>query len=254
MDNQKSEERLDSLEQLLPLLEALAERKRSKGRTFKQLLLLITGGLGLTALLVGAGLWQTGTGFLTVIRSAIMAPPPPPKVDIQSLVLEQVRTVSELTTAVFAMQAVVPTSRDRTLGSYVIGRTTLLYIAYGEVRAGVDLGGLTSGNVQVNGDSVAVTLPPPQILDSKIDVNRSKVYDYDRGFLALGPDVAPDLQHLAQQKTLQTILEAACQQGILQQASDRAKVVVTQLLNTAGYQQFSVTVQPSAEDACISSP
>jgi len=251
MNNYKSNDRLDSLEDLLPLLETLAERKRSRRAGLKPLLLVATGGLGLAALLVGVGVWHTGTGFLDALHTGWMAPPPPPKVDVQSLVLEQVRTVSELTTAVFGMQAVVPTSRDRTLGGYVIGKTTLLYIAYGEVRAGVDLSDLTPSNVQVTGDAVTVTLPPPHILDSKIDVTRSQVYDYDRGFLGLGPDVAPDLQQLAQQKTLQTILDTACKQGLLQQASDRAQVVVTKLLNTAGYQKVSVEIQPPDNKTCI---
>jgi hypothetical protein len=73
------------------------------------------------------------------------------------------------------MEAVVPTSQDRKLGEYVIGTTRLLYIAYGEVKAGVDLSELKADNVQIVNDTILLRLPPPRILDSKIDVNRSKV-------------------------------------------------------------------------------
>ncbi|MFN9672445.1 MAG: DUF4230 domain-containing protein [Microcystis sp.] len=60
------------------------------------------------------------------------------------------------------------------------------------------------------------------------------VYDYDRGFLGLGPDVAPQLQTLAQQETLEKILATACQKGILQEANQKAVLALTQLLLNSG--------------------
>jgi hypothetical protein len=52
---------------------------------------------------------------------------------------------------------------------------------------------------------------------------------------------------LAQQTTLKKIEAAACQQGVLQQANDRAQLVVTQLLTTAGYKAVDVqTTLPPA--------
>jgi hypothetical protein len=190
--------------------------------------------------------WRTGSNLLT----RLTAPQPEAQVDVRSVVVQQVRGVSELTTAVFAMESVVPTRRDRTLAGYTVGSTTLLYIAYGEVRAGVDLSQIQPSNIQVVGDEITVTLPPPQILDSKIDVTRSSVYDYDRGFLGLGPDVAPELQQLAQTETLHKIVEAACQDNLLGEASLRAELAVTQLLTTAGYRSVTVESQPPAADAC----
>lgn len=213
---------------------------------------MATGGMVLAGLFLGFGIWRTGDRFLSGLGAIFTAPQPEPQVDIQSLVLEEIRGASELTTAIFAMQAVVPTSRERTFGGYTIGTTTLLYIAFGEVRAGVDLSQLTPANVIVNGEALTLQLPPPQILDSKIDVNRSSVYDYDRGFLGLGPDSAPELQSLAQRETLRQIVETACNEGVLEEANARAQVAVTQLLTTAGYEQFRVETQPPNPQTCIS--
>jgi hypothetical protein len=224
-------------------------RGGAAGNFLHSLSLLLSGGVMAAGLAVGVGLWQGGDRFLAQLREFFTVQQPAPQLDVQSIVVQQVRTMSELTTAVFAMQAVVPTRRDRTFGGYTIGQTTLLYIAYGEVRAGVDLSQISPTDVQVTGQTVSLRLPPPRILDSKIDVNRSQVYDYDRGFLGLGPDVAPELQQLAQRQTLQEIITAACNQGILQTASDRAQVAITQLLSTAGY-QVTVEPQPPAPDAC----
>ncbi|NJR38219.1 MAG: DUF4230 domain-containing protein [Leptolyngbyaceae cyanobacterium CSU_1_4] len=221
----------------------------------KTVSVMTTGGAIAMGFLILAGMWQTGNQFFGNLSGLFNAPQPEPQVDVRSMVVQQIRNASELTTAIFTMETVVPASRDRTVGGYVIGKTTLLYIAYGEVRAGVDLSELKPEDVQVNGDTTRLRLPPPRILDSKIDVSRSKVYDYDRGFLGLGPDAAPQLQDLAQRQTLDKIVASACAHGILQSASDRAQMTVNQLLTTAGYQKLIVENQPPLTDSCqLSTP
>jgi len=225
------------------------------GNILKTLSVLTTGGAIAIGFLILAGMWQTGNQFFGKLSGLFNTPQPAAKVDVRSMVVQQVRNASELTTAIFTMETVVPASRDRTIGGYVVGKTTLLYIAYGEVRAGVDLSDLKPEDVQLNGDTTILRLPPPQILDSKIDVSRSKVYDYDRGFLGLGPDAAPELQDLAQRQTLDKVVASACANGILQSASDRAKMTVSQLLMTAGYQKLIVENQPPLIDSCqLSTP
>jgi hypothetical protein len=223
------------------------------GAAMKNLSIIVTGGVVVVSVVALAGAWRSGSRVFDRIYEAFTAPQPEPQVEMKPMLVQQLRGISELTTAVFAMQTVVPASRDRTLGGYVIGRTTLLYIAYGEVRAGVDLSSIQPSDIQVNGDTVSVRLPPPQILDSKIDVNRSKVYDYDRGFLGLGPDAAPELQDLAAQTTLQHIVESACDQGVLETASTQARETVGQLLKTAGYVTSIIEVQPPAPETCAGS-
>ncbi len=219
-------------------------------RFIRNLTLIATGSVSLIAVFLLAGIWRSGTGFVSELVNLFDKPQPEPKVDIRSMVVQQVRNASELTTAVYVTETVVPTSRDRTIGGYVVGTTTLLYIAYGEVRAGVDLSALHPNDVQVNGSAITLRLPPPKILDSKIDVNRSKVYDYDRGFMGLGPDVAPELQELAQRTTLEKVTESACTGGVLQQANDHAKLAIAQLLSTAGYSQLTVETQSPPPGAC----
>ena len=215
---------------------------------------MLAGGIAVTALSVGLGGWQLGDRLLAGVHNLFNRAQPAPKVDVQSVVIQQVRGVSELTTAVFTMQAVVPTSQDATLSGFVLGTTKLLYIAYGEVKAGVDLQRLTAANVQVTENGLQIQLPPPQLLDRKIDVNRSSVYDYNRGTFGLGPDAAPTLQVLAQQEALQKIVETACADGVLEKANDRAKLVVAQLLTTTGYKNVIVTTQPPAPGSCPTAP
>ncbi|NJN49328.1 MAG: DUF4230 domain-containing protein, partial [Alkalinema sp. RL_2_19] len=143
------------------------------------------------------------------------------------------------------MEAVVPTQQNANLGGFVLGTTKLLYVAYGQVRAGVDLSQIQSTDIQANGDQLIVRLPAPKLLDSKIDVSRSNVYDYNRGFLGLGPDAAPTLQTLAQQKALERVVDAACKEGILQKANDRAKLVVSQLVKVPPYTTVNAAAHPA---------
>lgn len=215
-----------------------------------RLLLMATGGMTLVALLALIGIWQTGSRFFDQLNALFNPPQPTPEVDVRSIVIHQVRDASELTTTVFAMQAIVPTSQDRAIGKLTVGTTKLLYIAHGEVRAGVDLEALTAKDVEVRNDTLRIRIPPPRILDSKIDVNRSSVYDYNRGFLSLGPDVAPEVQTLAEREALQKIVAAACANSLLPEANDRAKFVVTQLLNQGRYKQVVVETQPPPPNAC----
>ena len=214
------------------------------------LLSALTGGVILVSLLTSVAIWRSGGRFFDALMLMVQPPEPEQTVDVRSIVVHQIRGASELTTAVFAMEAVVLTTSDRTLVGYVIGKTNLLYSAYGEVRAGVNLSELADYNVQTTEESIQVLLPPPRILDQKIDVTRSKVFDYDRGFLGLGPDTAPQLQDLANQEALRKIVSAACAEDILQEANERAELVVMQLLSTAGYGDITIETQPPAPGTC----
>lgn len=213
----------------------------------------VVGGAVAMGLVAGVGLWRSGQQFLSTLPTWFIPAVTEPEVDVRTVVVQQLQGASELTTAIFTMEAVVPTQSDRTLAGYVIGSTNLLYIAHGQVRAGVDLSQITVTDVQLAGESaLKITLPPPQILDSKLDVNQSTVYAYDRGWLGLGPDHAPLLQSRAQQEALAKINAAACTTGLLAEANHRAELAVGQLLATAGFQSVEVITQPPHPSACAS--
>ena len=220
------------------------------GVVFKGLGVLLSGGSFVLGLVVLLSVWKSGDWFWKNITAWTTEPQPAPKVDIRSIVVKQVQDASELTTAIFTMEAVVPTQQDSTVGGLVIGSTKLLYIAHGEVRAGIDLSKISVADVQAVGETLTVKLPKPKLLDSKIDVGRSSVYDYNRGSLGLGPDVAPQLQSLAQKEALEKITTAACDKGILTQANDRAKLVIGQLLKVPAYKTVMVQVQAPDVVAC----
>ncbi len=220
------------------------------GFLFKALGMVLSGGSFILGLIVLMTMWKSGDWFWKKITAWTTEPQPVPQVDVRSIVVKQVQDASDLTTAIFTMEAVVPTQQDATVGGLIVGSTKLLYIAHGEVRAGIDLSKISVADVQASGDTLTVKLPSPKLLDSKIDVGRSSVYDYNRGALGLGPDVAPQLQSLAQKQALEKITAAACDKGILTQANDRAKLVIGQLLKVPAYKTIAVQVQTPDLVAC----
>lgn len=225
------------------------------GRALSNLVLLTRTGVFVLCCVMLVHLWRTGqnwgNGWGNRISAFFHPVATTTQVDSHHLVLKQVRGVSELTTAVLTTESVVPTRSDRTLGSYVIGTTRLLYIAHGEVKAGLNLADVGEDDIVVGETSLTIQLPPPVILDRKIDVEKSQVYDYDRGFLGLGPDMAPELQTLAQQTTLDELTMAACDHGLLEQANERAIAALSQLFNaTNQYESVVVQTQPPDPDTC----
>lgn len=224
-------------------------------RYFQLLAIATTGGAVMLGSLALFAFLRSGSQFFTDVKDALTPQPPEETVDVRTVVVEQVREVSELTTAVFSMEAVVPAQSDRKLGEVTIGKTNLLYVAYGEVRAGIDLSQLTTADVTSSetGQQIKLVLPEPKILGGDIDVDRSDVYDYSRGFLNLGPDRGPQLTALAQQEAKQKIKRAACEQDILEQANDRAELVVTQILETAGFETITIETVPVSMADCLAS-
>lgn len=172
--------------------------------------------------------------------------------DPGSLIVRQIKDVSELTTAMFEMDAVVPVTEKGFLNL----ESKLLYVAHGNVRVGVDLKEFQNTDVQVEGDKITVTLPPLKVLDSKLDLAHSSVYSYDRGFLGWGPDVV-NLQAQAQREALKRVEKAACQNWLIKTASERVEKTVehllSQVLKNQGYQEIIVKAQLPSEDSCSTS-
>lgn len=221
------------------------------GKSWKYILYLGFGSSLTVFSLLALSIWRTGDRLLNTLTSLFNPQPPIPEIAHSAVVLQQIQGIQELTTTVYKMETVVPTSADRTLGKdWVIATTKLLYLGRGEVKAGIDLGKLEQEDILVSKDKIAVNLPPSEILDSKIDVNASHIYHYDRGFLNLGPDVAPQLQTLAQQQTLDKILTTACNEGILQQADAKAKETIIQLLTVTNDKQVEVNIDNTSSQVC----
>ena len=194
---------------------------------------------------------RSGDRYINNLLDIFRPQPIESKVADSALLLQKIQNLQELTTTVYQMETVVPTSADRTFGkNWTVATTRLLYLARGEVKAGIDLNQLTTEDIQISQNKIAIAIPSAKILDSKVDVDSSAVYHYDRGFLNLGPDVAPDLQTLAQQKTLTKIVATACNDGILDRANQQAKVAIASLITATNDKEIEITIDPKSSLPC----
>lgn len=228
--------------------------------SIKKLFFFGSASLTLIVSLIVVGLWREydlafgealRDRLLTLAEKIFLPQPIVPQIELATTIVQQIKEIEELTTAVYTMKTVVPTSAERKIGELVLATTKLVYIAHGEVRAGIDLDRLTPEQIKITSDKIQINLPPPQILDQKIDVNRSRVFDYNRGFLNLGPDFAPQLQTQAQKESLKQIVHAACEQGILDIANQKAEHTLTQLLAQNTKQVIEIKTTSPSSQACL---
>ncbi len=106
------------------------------------------------------------------------------------VVVEGVQRLDRLATVRWTESVVVTKESDgSSLERFLTGEKIVL-VAAGEVEAGVDLANLTSDDVEVDGETVTIRLPEPEILSASIDEGRTAVYDRDQGLLRLHPDEA----------------------------------------------------------------
>lgn len=148
--------------------------------------------------------------------------------DVSSLtVVEMIRQLSRLETVEYSLDKIVEGERQSAYLPDFLAGDKLLLVAHGEVIAGIDLGQFKAGDVLVNGDTVHVRLPAAQILTTRIDNGRTRVYSRTTGLLVSSdPNLESDVRHTAEQQ----IAQAALDDGILEKARQNARTSVTALL------------------------
>lgn len=167
-------------------------------------------------------------------------------------VIDKIEQVSELTTTKYSIQLV---AKSETVGGWFLLGTTnvkMLLIAKGMVRAGLDLAKLDASDVSVSDDGKSVTVHLPQVKifdrDQILSSNPSDTYVYDvqKGIAADTTTTETQLRGVANDQ----ILEAACKDGIMDEATKNAKVVVEQLLQTFVTNVTVISAPVPSLDAC----
>jgi hypothetical protein len=75
-------------------------------------------------------------------------------------------------------------------------------VVYGEVVADIDLAGLQTGDVQVQGQMASIHLPAAEIFRTRINNSRTKVYSRDTGlFSSPDPNLEIEVREEAERQT-----------------------------------------------------
>jgi hypothetical protein len=200
------------------------------------------GGLGTTLILalvivvlgvaLGLGLARFGSSLPIV---GPLLGEKPPRTTTGPVVVEGIKELDQLATVRWTES--VPVTRET--GGDILDRLfsgeKVIVIATGKVEAGVDLGDIDKDQVSVNGDSVTIDLPEPEILSASLDEERTRVYDRDFSPLNFRPD--DDLVEEARLQAVQKITDAARENEILDTAEHNAEDSVRAFVTTLGFEE-----------------
>ena len=154
-------------------------------------------------------------------------------------ILNSVSQLARLETARVEAEKIVTSERDTQTLFGLFGES-LVFVAVGEVIAGVDLAKMEDGDIQVvDPVTVMVHLPEAEVLVATLDNNKSYVVDRDVG-LFTGAD--PELETQVRQIGEASILEYALDEvKILEVADQNAKDYMAGFLNDLGFENVIFT-------------
>jgi hypothetical protein len=146
-------------------------------------------------------------------------------------VVREVNSLARLETIQYSVEKVVTAETGQAFLGVLFG-DRLLFIAHGEVIAGVDLAKLTADDVYVENGMIFVSLPEAEIFVATLDNDQSYIYDRQIGFLRRG---SVDLETAARRAAEDEIEKAAINDGILPQAEENAEDFLRRLFLQMGF-------------------
>ena len=166
----------------------------------------------------------------------------------QAAVIEQIRRIQRLETTTYTIERIIVAKQTDSFWPEWLRGERLLLVAHGTIIAGVDLDGLSEDNVIVadDGASVVINLPAVAIFNQYNILDNEKTYVYDRQRGILSPFTI-DLEATARREADKQLLLAACDGGILRQATDDTQRVIEHLLALL---QITVTVNSAPVPPC----
>jgi hypothetical protein len=140
------------------------------------------------------------------------------RVDLsRAAVIQKVQSLGNLETSSYTIEKVVEAgSGQQNIFQNALYGDKLLLIASGKVVAGFDLSTLTQESITVTGPEVTLRLGAPQVFLVSLDNSQTKVYDRRTGILNKGDK---DLEAEARSMAEKSIRQAACEAGILAEAT-----------------------------------
>jgi len=154
------------------------------------------------------------------------------------VVINKITGLGRLETTEFAMQTIIDLSNEpNNLWEEVVGGDKIVLVAEGEVVAGVDLSKIEPADIDVDGTTVTIILPPTEVFYSRIDNEKTKVYERDAGLL-VSPD--PNLESRARQMAEEKLTKWAIERNIYDRAESSANLQVENLLLSLGFTDITI--------------
>jgi len=170
------------------------------------------------------------TNNLATQISVVMHPTPTILPDPVTIVHE-IRSLARLETIKFSLEKIITAETRQGVFEWLVG-DRLIFVAHGEVIAGIDLNKLDPGDLVVKDAVLYVTLPEAEIFITALDNEQSYVYDRDTGLFTHGE---VHLETEARQAAEREIEKSALEDGILELAQQNAISFLDRLFRDLGY-------------------
>jgi hypothetical protein len=146
--------------------------------------------------------------------------------------LKEVQTLSQFVTVKYSLEKVVEYDDAKWYGD-----SRVLLVAHGVVKAGIDLGQLAPGDIQISGKKICMMLPRARITDVYLDDRQTQIVDHTTGILRV---FDKDLEQSARRQAVDELRLAASQNGILKEAAEKGQTRLTILLYQLGFTNISL--------------
>ena len=154
-------------------------------------------------------------------------------------VVRAVQSLARLESVQYSIEKVIRAETGQGVFGPLLG-DRLLFVAHGEVIAGVDLAKLGPNDVLVSGDGrVTIVVPAAEIFVTRLDNEKSYVYERATGLFTKG-DI--NLESQARQVAEDEIRNGALEDGILNTAQTNANTVLERLLRSLGFTDVVIVV------------
>lgn len=161
------------------------------------------------------------------------------------IIIREINTLSQLITVTYTDEVVMDEAKtgkgissimSAGIGMIMVPSTDrLVVIGRGKVLAGIDLKGLKEKDVQTIGDSIHITLPPAQILNTIINPSGFETFD-EKG------DWNEQEVTALKIKIKKELTQRALEQNILKQAEVRSRNIIETFLKSSGFKKVNISI------------
>ena len=186
---------------------------------------------------IGSFTYLAGQMAGSIGVSPTNTPLPPPVVSLQTI-----KSQAKLSTVEYGTVTEIynETPPEGLIDEFFGNKEKLLMLVYGDVEAGFDLSKIDEDDIWTDGTRVRLVLPPPEILNTDIDFDRTHVVYYENDLIFDANN--PNLQGQALKQAEEAIKQAALSEGVLERANEYGKLHYENFLYSLGFEDVEVVV------------
>lgn len=173
-----------------------------------------------------------GVGFLLPRLPLMLLPAGEVRQLDTPAVIQKIQGISQLVTVKYVIEKVIVVEDAKWYGD-----SRVLLVAHGIAKAGIDLSKLQWADVEIEGKTLKIFLPPAEITDCYLDEHKTHVIERTTGLLR---EFDKDMEQNARITAIDDIRRAAKLNGIIKDAEDRAVQQLKGLFLQFGFEKVEV--------------